>query len=517
MRVASALADVHPAFERPAVIVLHDAASVPRATSPRPLWGVPVLAADDAALTDKVTAILDTPRRPAFTCAVPSIMPDASSSTPPALGLTMIVRNEADTIAQTAASALPHIDGWTIVDTGSTDGTIAAIKRTPLFRAVPGNLSSSAFVDFAVTRNEALRAHGTKTAYVFMPDAEFGFVGLWRLRLLATRLVEECGVVSHAVCIAGLKITRSTPGVDVGMVVGFPTQGERERQRSIPVAALSARCPQTRHAPPFSPSAVGTPSAWHYRYPVHEVSSFRDTYHRHVIDVPRYVRMQSLGGVDVGAKSPRRWLEFDLPVLRKAVAATPNDTRVVFYLARTLQAVRWEKRERGWSCVLLAGETTMGRRLFVAATSSTHDPLFPHQVNLTDEALEVYARRAALGGWPQEVFYSHYERGRILADTRRCRPDGRISGGSRRGRRPHRALHTAGHVARWPSQKVRRQAQSCCRRRSVQARPPRRWLHLRQGSCQARRPPARRQTVCADVDVRVGSAAAVVAACVVVG
>lgn len=37
---------------------------------------------------------------------------------PPPLGLTMIVKNEADFIAQTLASTKDVIDHWTIVDTG---------------------------------------------------------------------------------------------------------------------------------------------------------------------------------------------------------------------------------------------------------------------------------------------------------------------------------------------------------------------------------------------------------------
>ena len=40
--------------------------------------------------------------------------PDA----PPLLALVMMVKNEADFINQTLASVKPHIDSWTIVDTG---------------------------------------------------------------------------------------------------------------------------------------------------------------------------------------------------------------------------------------------------------------------------------------------------------------------------------------------------------------------------------------------------------------
>jgi len=38
---------------------------------------------------------------------------------PPLLALVMMVKNEADFINQTLASVKPHIDSWTIVDTGA--------------------------------------------------------------------------------------------------------------------------------------------------------------------------------------------------------------------------------------------------------------------------------------------------------------------------------------------------------------------------------------------------------------
>jgi len=44
------------------------------------------------------------------------------------LGLMMIVKNEKDVILRCLKSVLPIIDYWTIVDTGSTDGTQDIIK-----------------------------------------------------------------------------------------------------------------------------------------------------------------------------------------------------------------------------------------------------------------------------------------------------------------------------------------------------------------------------------------------------
>ena len=43
--------------------------------------------------------------------------------------LVMIVKDEAHVVTEALASALPWISGWVVVDTGSTDGTQATIRR----------------------------------------------------------------------------------------------------------------------------------------------------------------------------------------------------------------------------------------------------------------------------------------------------------------------------------------------------------------------------------------------------
>ena len=70
------------------------------------------------------------------------------------LALVMIVKNEAESIEKTLLSCKPHIDRWTIVDTGSTDGTMEIIQR--VLEDIPGQLVEAPFIDFATTRNFAL-------------------------------------------------------------------------------------------------------------------------------------------------------------------------------------------------------------------------------------------------------------------------------------------------------------------------------------------------------------------------
>jgi len=88
----------------------------------------------------------------------------------PLLGLVMIVKNEAKRIAQVLASYRPYINAWTILDTGSTDGTQDMIRAD--LADIPGTLFEEPFVDFATSRNRALELHGTSTIFSIMPNGD---------------------------------------------------------------------------------------------------------------------------------------------------------------------------------------------------------------------------------------------------------------------------------------------------------------------------------------------------------
>jgi len=88
----------------------------------------------------------------------------------PLLGLCMIVRNEARRIAEVLASYRPHIDAWTILDTGSTDGTQDLIRAA--LDGIPGDIHEEPFVDFATSRNRALELHGSSTVFSIMPNGD---------------------------------------------------------------------------------------------------------------------------------------------------------------------------------------------------------------------------------------------------------------------------------------------------------------------------------------------------------
>lgn len=70
------------------------------------------------------------------------------------VSLVMIVKNEAKSIRKVLEAALPHVDRWTIIDTGSADGTQAIIREAVGDK--PGTLYEESFQGYATSRNHAL-------------------------------------------------------------------------------------------------------------------------------------------------------------------------------------------------------------------------------------------------------------------------------------------------------------------------------------------------------------------------
>ena len=84
--------------------------------------------------------------------------------------LSMIVKNEARVIRRCLDSVMPLIDCWSIVDTGSTDGTQAIIREH--MRFLPGSLHERPWKDFAANRSEALELARAKADFTLIVDAD---------------------------------------------------------------------------------------------------------------------------------------------------------------------------------------------------------------------------------------------------------------------------------------------------------------------------------------------------------
>lgn len=98
-------------------------------------------------------------------------------ATPPAICLTMIVRNEAHVVRELLDSVAPHIASWVIVDTGSDDGTQDIIREHMAALGIPGQLHERPWRDFGSNRTEALALAQGHGDYLWVQDADDVVVG----------------------------------------------------------------------------------------------------------------------------------------------------------------------------------------------------------------------------------------------------------------------------------------------------------------------------------------------------
>jgi hypothetical protein len=205
------------------------------------------------------------------------------------LTLTMIVKDEVETLGSTLASVKPFVDRWVLLDTGSTDGTQDLIRRS--LDGVPGELHEEPFVDFATTRNRALDLAGTATEFVMWLDADDHLDNGDALRAF---LEAERGRIEP---------DREAYYLRVEMGVRFD-----------------------------SPRVARTRAGWRFRGAVHEILT-------HPSRPPPAHRVSGVvvrhePGARSEERSRRRW-ERDAVLLEGAIAREPGDTRAVFYLAQT--------------------------------------------------------------------------------------------------------------------------------------------------------------------------------------
>lgn len=234
--------------------------------------------------------------------------------------LAMIVRNEETIIERLIASALPHIDSWRIIDTGSTDDTIARIQAS--LAGIPGELRVSEWVDFGHNRSELV---------------EWATAGAdWLLLLDADMTIEADD---------DLRDQLATVTADAALV---PVNG-----------GVSYRMPYL----------VRGSRPWHYAGRTHEHLTSIEPYATTWFDGLRITHIAD-------GSSHQVKLERDIELLGLDLLEHPDSTRTVFYLAQTYRD---------------AGE---------------------HEL-----ALEHYRRRASMGGWDEEVFWSLYQAGVIEERT----------------------------------------------------------------------------------------------------
>ncbi|NCZ71641.1 MAG: glycosyltransferase, partial [Actinobacteria bacterium] len=97
-------------------------------------------------------------------------MSDPRSTTHPTIGLAMIVRNEGRIIERCLESVRGFIDHWTIVDTGSRDGTPGIIREC--LHGIPGAVYDRPWVDFGHNRTELMSLARGTADWLLLLDAD---------------------------------------------------------------------------------------------------------------------------------------------------------------------------------------------------------------------------------------------------------------------------------------------------------------------------------------------------------
>lgn len=231
---------------------------------------------------------------------------------PGGVRLAMIVRNEEPIIERLISTVLPSIDSWCIIDTGSTDGTVARIEAA--LAGVPGEVRLSEWIDFGHNRSE-LVAWATEGAD-------------WLLLLDADMTIEADDDLAEQLARFSADAALVPVGGGVSYRMPYLVRGDRP---------------------------------WHYAGRTHEHLSSTEPYTTAWFDGLRITHIAD-------GSSHQVKLERDIALLGLDLLESPDSPRTVFYLAQTYRD---------------AGE---------------------HEL-----ALENYRRRADLGGWDEEVFWSLYQ------------------------------------------------------------------------------------------------------------
>jgi len=91
------------------------------------------------------------------------------------VGLVMIVKNEEVVISRALVSAIPYINRWLIVDTGSTDNTKFIINT--VMSGISGEIVDRPWMNFGHNRTEALELCKGRMDWAIMLDADDNLAG----------------------------------------------------------------------------------------------------------------------------------------------------------------------------------------------------------------------------------------------------------------------------------------------------------------------------------------------------
>ena len=256
-------------------------------------------------------------------------MSKKSVPTNPRICLNMIVKNESAVIERCLASLRNHIDAWVIVDTGSSDNTKEKIRKA--LHGIPGALHEREWHNFGHNRSEAVAlAYESGCDYFLFIDADD--------MLLVPPDFQWPKLTHHA--------------YELWLNYG----AYRYTRQMLVSAKLSWRWVGVLHEYPEA-----TPGA---------------------TTVGQLAHPQIRASTEGARSSDPHKYERDAALLRQGLAAEPDNTRYLFYLAQSYRD---------------AGKL--------------------------DDALAAYEQRVAVGGWEEEVWRSRLEIVRLKERLERADAD----------------------------------------------------------------------------------------------
>lgn len=286
----------------------------------------------------------------------------------PRIVLTMIVRNEAKIIARCIESALPILDGYVIVDTGSTDDTRSEIARA--VGDLPGLVSTDVWTDFGTNRT--------------------------RSASLATQWASEKHWDLDSTYLLLL---------DADMVLRI-TDGFTKAQLTRACYRIPQVDPTLRY---YNTRLVRLSHRWESVGVTHEYWAPRpDTTDLENVD---WLWIQDLG--DGGSKGNKT--ERDIGMLRAGLDQEPANGRYMFYLGQSLfdaashSESEWRGAEADMRAAMATGDDALTSDKYAQASAARG-----RAVERLTEAIDWYQKRITAGGWDEEVWYAAYKRGVAL-------------------------------------------------------------------------------------------------------
>lgn len=211
------------------------------------------------------------------------------------LELVMIVKNSGKLLQKTLDSIKNHINYWTILDTGSIDSTPELIQNT--LKHIPGKLHKEPFVDFLTTRNRSLELSTKKCKYIIIlddsyilqnPDKLVNFLKYNDQDYWNIKIVDD---------------TRNTAYFSTRIIKS--KSGKKYEKYKVHEAI-----PDTLKNPKQLPLEC-------------YISDLRDSYHNYRSNTRHYK---------------------DIEIMNSQLQQYPKDTRILYYLAKTYEAMNNKKK-----------------------------------------------------------------------------------------------------------------------------------------------------------------------------